>query len=111
MSLNEMMQPRALQFLKHETPLDDGQAEAFRDSLMRGFVAILGRPGSDKSYLGVKLAENILASRPDAKPILVATLTNHALDQFLADLRDVEVANLLCIASGSKEEQWTDEFI
>ena len=42
-------------------------------------------------------------------PILVVCLTNHALDSFLADLRNAGIVNFARIGSGSKES-WTREF-
>ena len=63
------------------------------------------------SYLGVALAKVLLASRsPDSrKPILVVCLTNHALDSFLADLRDAGIIHFARMGSGSKEA-WTSEY-
>lgn len=93
--------------LKRETTLDAGQASAFRDCLTREFAFTQGPPGCGKTFLGVQLAKTILASRSKRKPILLVCLTNHALDSFLAELRDAGVEGLLRIGSSSKEE-WTN---
>ncbi|KAI1630197.1 hypothetical protein EDD37DRAFT_557542 [Exophiala viscosa] len=108
MSPEDLSRDTALDVLKRDTTLDDGQAVAFRNSLMREFAFTQGPPGCGKTYLGVQLAKAILPSRPTAKPILVVCLTNHALDSFLKDLRDAGVTGLLRVGSGSKEE-WTDQ--
>ena len=66
---------------------------------------------ADNSYLGISLARVLLASRPDKnrKPILVISVTNHALDNFLAGLREAGITGLARLGSQSKEE-WTNEF-
>ncbi|ETI26015.1 hypothetical protein G647_02792 [Cladophialophora carrionii CBS 160.54] len=106
-SLEDLCQPSTLDILKRETTLDEGQAVAFRDSLIRDFACTQGPPGCGKSYLGLKVAQAVLESRTAQKPVLLVCLTNHALDNFLADLRDAGVFGLLRVGSGSKEE-WTD---
>ncbi|EXJ56956.1 hypothetical protein A1O7_07300 [Cladophialophora yegresii CBS 114405] len=106
-SLEDLCRPSTLDILKRETTLDEGQAVAFRDSLMRDFACTQGPPGCGKTYLGLKVAQAVLESRPVQKPVLLVCLTNHALDSFLADLRDAGVSGLLRVGSGSKEE-WTN---
>ncbi|OAL33033.1 hypothetical protein AYO22_00118 [Fonsecaea multimorphosa] len=106
-SVGDLSRPSTLDILKRETTLDEGQAVAFRDSLMREYACTQGPPGCGKTFLGVQLAKTLLDSRPSQKPILLVCLTNHALDSFLADLRDAGVSNLLRVGSASKED-WTD---
>ena len=105
-SLQDLPRKRTLDLLKRETALDSGQATALRNSLMRELALTQGPPGCGKTYLGVQLAQTLLQSRKQ-KPILLVCLTNHALDKFLADLREVGISSLLRIGNGSKEE-WTD---
>lgn len=95
-------------FLKKNTDLDDGQAVAFHQNLTREFAFTQGPPGTGKTYLGIALARTLLASRSDRpnKPILVVCQTNHALDSFLAGLRDAGIGKLVRIGQNSKEE-WT----
>ena len=54
------------------------------------FLVRLGPPGCGKTYLGVRLAEffyhNRLRISGCQKPILMICYTNHALDQFLANI-------------------------
>lgn len=94
--------------LRNETTLDDGQAAALCESLCRRLAFTQGPPGTGKTYLGVSMVKVLLASRPthDQKPILVVCMTNHALDNFLDDLRDQGIAKLARLGRGSKEE-WT----
>ncbi|OAG40425.1 hypothetical protein AYO21_05325 [Fonsecaea monophora] len=105
-SVKELSRPSTLEILNRETTLDEGQAVAFRDSLLREFACTQGPPGCGKTFLGVQLAKTLLDSRTSLKPILLVCLTNHALDSFLADLRDAGVSNLLRVGSASKEA-WT----
>ncbi len=106
-SVDDLSRPQTLDILKRETTLDEGQAVAFRDSLIRDFACTQGPPGCGKTFLGVKLAQVLVESRPSEKPVLLVCLTNHAVDSFLADLRDAGVSGLLRIGSGSKED-WTE---
>ncbi|KAK5225217.1 hypothetical protein LTR47_009642 [Exophiala xenobiotica] len=107
MSVDELARPSSIDILQRETTLDEGQAIAFRDSLLREFAFTQGPPGCGKTFLGVQLAKALLQSRPTPKPILLVCLTNHALDSFLEDLRDAGVTGLVRIGGGSKEE-WTN---
>jgi hypothetical protein len=107
MSIEDLCRPSTLDTLKRETTLDEGQAVAFRASLMCDFACTQGPPGCGKTFLGVKVAQAVLESRTSQKPILLVCHTNHALDNFLADLRDAGISRLLRLGSGSKEE-WTD---
>jgi hypothetical protein len=106
-SMDDLCQPQALDIIRRETTLDEGQAVAFRDSLVRDLACTQGPPGCGKTFLGVKLAQVLIDSRVRDKPILVVCLTNHALDSFLTDLRDAGIPDLVRIGSSSKAE-WTD---
>lgn len=106
-SIEELSEPRTLDILRRDTTFDEGQAVAFRDSLLREVACTQGPPGCGKTFLGVKIAQTLVESRKSSKPILLVCLTNHALDGFLAELRDAGVSSLLRIGSGSREK-WTD---
>ncbi|KAG8525794.1 uncharacterized protein KY384_000554 [Bacidia gigantensis] len=97
--------------LCNRTTLDRGQAEALCETLCRGLAFTQGPPGTGKTFLGVALARVLLASRgiSSMKPILVVCLTNHALDSFLADLKDAGIVNFARLGSKSKEA-WTHEY-
>lgn len=107
LSVEQLSEPSTLDLLRRDTTLDEGQAVAFRDSLLREVACTQGPPGCGKTFLGVKIAQTLVESRTSSKPILLICLTNHALDSFLADLRDAGVSGLLRIGSGSREK-WTD---
>ena len=90
------------------TTLDSGQATALCENLSRGLAFTQGPPGTGKTFLGVSLAKVILKHTPQ-KPILVACMTNHALDNFLGDLVKQGITKIARIGSGSKEE-WMDKY-
>lgn len=102
------MAATALDHLEHHSTLDKGQAIALLSSLSREFSFTQGPPGCGKTFLSVALTRVLLASRSglSPKPILVVCKTNHALDSFLAGLRDAGVEKLVRIGNGSKCE-WT----
>ncbi|KAL8945029.1 MAG: hypothetical protein Q9216_000013 [Gyalolechia sp. 2 TL-2023] len=87
------------------TTLDPGQATALCENLSRGLAFTQGPPGTGKTFLGVSLAKVILQYMPK-KPILVACMTNHALDNFLGDLVAQGISKVARLGSGSKEA-WT----
>lgn len=107
LTLEDLSKGEILESLQEQTTLDHGQAIAFRDSLSREFAFTQGPPGCGKTFLGVQLTKTLLQSRSRNKPILLVCLTNHALDNFLGDLRNAGVQKLLRIGAGSKEE-WTN---
>lgn len=90
------------------TTLDHGQATALCENLSRGLAFTQGPPGTGKTFLGVSLAKVILRHTPQ-KPILVACMTNHALDNFLGDLVKQGITKIARIGGGSKEE-WMDKY-
>ncbi|KAI4195063.1 MAG: hypothetical protein LQ346_003535 [Caloplaca aetnensis] len=85
------------------TTLDRGQATALCENLSRGLAFTQGPPGTGKTYLGVSLAKVILRHVPN-KPILVACMTNHALDNFLGDLVKEGITKVARLGNGSKED-------
>ncbi|KAL8982515.1 MAG: hypothetical protein Q9177_005248, partial [Variospora cf. flavescens] len=90
------------------TTLDQGQAIALCENLSRGLAFTQGPPGTGKTFLGVSLAKVILESMPK-RPILVACMTNHALDNFLGDLIDQGITKVARLGNGSKED-WTGKY-
>lgn len=107
-SIDKLMAKTTFEMLRQESTLDEGQAIAFLQNLNREFAFTQGPPGCGKTFLGVELTKTLLNSRIASKPILLVCLTNHALDNFLVELRDAGVKNLLRVGSGSKEK-WTHE--
>jgi hypothetical protein len=77
------------------TTLDKTQLEAFCKGLVTSFHATQGPPGTGKSYVGVclVLALNIIRKAliregRSIGPILTLSYKNHALDEFLKDVKD-----------------------
>ena len=100
--------PSILLTIERETTLDQGQAEALCDTLCRRLAFTQGPPGTGKTFLGVALVKTLLASREEgnSRPILVVCMTNHALDNFLDDLRSAGLTQFARLGRGSRE-QWT----
>lgn len=99
-----------LEIVKSETTLDEGQAEAFVDTLTNEIAFVQGPPGTGKTFLGVALTKAILAAgKSGEKPILAVCMTNHALDSFLKDLVDQGITQIARLGCGSKEE-WTAKY-
>ena len=100
--------PSILNAIERETTLDQGQAQALCDTLCRRLAFTQGPPGTGKTFLGVALVKTLLASRAeaDSRPILVVCMTNHALDNFLDDLRSAGLTKFARLGRGSRE-QWT----
>lgn len=97
-----------LRHLADHTTLDQGQSVALLSSLIRELAFTQGPPGTGKTFLSIALTRVLLASRSSKIPILLVCRTNHALDAFLAGLKDTGVGKLLRIGSSSREE-WTKE--
>ncbi|KAL8724644.1 MAG: hypothetical protein Q9166_007834 [cf. Caloplaca sp. 2 TL-2023] len=108
MALVPVKQEAIIEDVCSSTTLDHGQATALCESLSRGLAFTQGPPGTGKTFLGVSLAKVILKHAPQ-KPILVACMTNHALDNFLGDLLKQGITKIARIGSGSKEE-WTNKY-
>ena len=108
MALEPAKQRTVIEDVCSTTTLDHGQATALCENLSRGLAFTQGPPGTGKTFLGVSLAKVILKHTPQ-KPILVACMTNHALDNFLGDLVKQGITKIARIGNGSKEE-WTDKY-
>ncbi|RHZ83153.1 hypothetical protein Glove_99g360 [Diversispora epigaea] len=90
--------------------LDTTQAKALVSSLCREVALIEGPPGTGKSFIGVGIMRALLAPEnrraTSIGPILTICYTNHALDNFLKDLLDVGIDNIVRIGSNSKSENF-----
>lgn len=60
-------------------------------------------PGTGKTYIGVLLAQTILASTNET--ILCVCYTNHALDDFLESLLDVGIHDIVRVGGRSRNER------
>ncbi|KAI8074522.1 hypothetical protein BC940DRAFT_288446 [Gongronella butleri] len=100
----------AVKCLQERSRLDPTQSVALVDALRREIALISGPPGTGKTWLGVDLMRILLANRLEIKsgPIVCLCYTNHALDQFLEQLLDLGVKNMVRIGSRSKSEQLAD---
>ena len=76
---------------------DESQLDALKLALTRRVSLTVGPPGTGKTHLGVRIADVVLR-RTDER-ILVLTYTNHALDDFLGDLVDHGITDIVRIGS------------
>jgi AAA domain len=69
--------------------LDCSQYAALQSALTKELAVIQGPPGTGKTFMALKIAEILIHNKRRLginKPILVVSLTNHALDQFLVGM-------------------------
>ena len=107
-----------------ETQLDESQLLAMKMALTQEISVIQGPPGTGKTFIGLKIVKallnnfNIWGNRgvleveaehafADRSPILVMCFTNHALDQFLEGIMDLDkekTLKLIRVGGRSKNE-------
>ena len=78
------------------TCLDHSQLNALKMALSQEISIIQGPPGTGKTFIGLKLVQVLLHNRliwdgHGTHPILIVCYTNHALDQFLEQISEVEI--------------------
>ena len=79
--------------------LDASQKNALHSALINELALIQGPPGTGKTYVGVKLIQTLLQNDHFWKhkaqgmtcPIVVVCYTNHALNQFLEEIIDLNL--------------------
>ena len=81
------------------TQLDSSQMKAMKMALTQDVALIQGPPGTGKTYMGTKIVEALVHNRSvwdprNTSPILVVCFTNHALDQFLNGIKQIEVTGM-----------------
>ncbi|KAJ0417154.1 hypothetical protein BJY00DRAFT_325758 [Aspergillus carlsbadensis] len=88
------------------TSLDPGQAKALVSALTHEVSLIQGPPGTGKSYVGIQIARCLLGNKErfDLGPLLCVCYTNHALDQFLTELKKFGITRIVRIGSRSQSE-------
>ena len=108
-----------------DTMLDESQLEALKNALTHEVAVVQGPPGTGKTYIGLKIVQALLensqywsftANNNPTKgnlssggPILVMCFTNHALDQFLEGIMDIDKnIRLIRIGGRSKNEAIKD---
>ena len=86
--------------LKNAKGLDESQITGLCTALTRELVLIQGPPGTGKTYIGLKIVQSLLinkslwANSHQNVPIMVVCFTNHALDQFLEGLVEIQKCKL-----------------
>ena len=94
--------------------LNESQLEAIKMALTQKVSVIQGPPGTGKTYIGMKIVQALLTNRhvwdPDRNsPLLVVCYTNHALDQFLEGIIDLnDKYHLSDDGDGSDESDFND---
>ncbi|KAK3320409.1 P-loop containing nucleoside triphosphate hydrolase protein [Cercophora scortea] len=79
--------------------VDASQLESLIHALSRPLSLIQGPPGTGKSFIGAQAAQYLFEA---GMRILVISYTNHALDQFMDDLSDVNIPLSSMARLGSK---------
>ena len=77
-----------------QVQLDESQLKAMKMALTQKVSVIQGPPGTGKTYIGMKIVQALLTNRnlwdpARNSPLLVVCYTNHALDQFLEGIIDL----------------------
>ncbi|QKX54498.1 uncharacterized protein TRUGW13939_01585 [Talaromyces rugulosus] len=95
------------QNLSTTTTLDSGQATALVSALRKEVALIQGPPGTGKSYVGIQIARCLLENRELLRmgPIVCVCYTNHALDQFLNELLDSGITDIIRIGHSSSSSR------
>ncbi|KAF2260255.1 P-loop containing nucleoside triphosphate hydrolase protein [Lojkania enalia] len=80
--------------------LDSAQADSLISGLTKKVSLIQGPPGTGKSFIGALIAK--ILHDHTSETILVQTYTNHALDQFLDDLKSIGIPSASIVRLGQK---------
>ena len=93
-----------------QVQLDQSQLDAIKMALTKKVSVIQGPPGTGKTYIGIKIVQALLTNRSvwdSAKnsPILVVCYTNHALDQFLEEIINLNMFSVVRIGGRCKNEK------
>jgi len=92
--------------LQKSVSLDSSQRQSLLSGLRQTVSLIQGPPGTGKSFIGALLAKALM--QETAEKILVICYTNHALDQFLADLLDIGIPAGDMVRLGAKSTNRTE---
>ena len=92
--------------LKKVNMLDSAQTAALNGALKNRLVLIQGQPGTRKTFIGVLLAQILLEATSET--ILCVTYTNHALDDFLEDLLDAGVTDIVRLGGRSQSDRLSE---
>ncbi|KAK0650649.1 NFX1-type zinc finger-containing protein 1 [Lasiodiplodia hormozganensis] len=86
--------------------LDESQTKSLLSGLRQTVSLIQGPPGTGKSFIGALLAKAL--HDHTSHKILVICYTNHALDQFLEDLLDVNIPDSSMVRLGAQSRPRTE---
>jgi AAA+ superfamily predicted ATPase len=85
---------------------DEHQYEAMRLALRNRVSITQGPPGTGKTFIGVRLTDIIY--RLTNERILCVCFTNHALDDFMSDLLNKGMTEMVRLGGGSKDPRLED---
>jgi len=90
--------------------LDESQLKAMKMALTQKVSVIQGPPGTGKTYIGMKIVQALLTNHhvwdsARNSPLLVVCYTNHALDQFLEGI--INMNNCVSTNSGDESEKFS----
>ena len=93
-----------------QVQLDQSQLDAIKMALTQKVSVIQGPPGTGKTYIGIKIVQALLNNRliwdsARNSPILVVCYTNHALDQFLEEIINLNMFSVVRIGSRCQNEK------
>lgn len=89
--------------------LDQTQVQSLINALTCKTSVIQGPPGTGKSFIGALVTYFLL--KHTERKILVITLKNHALDQFIEDLTDLGIQDETIVRLGSKSTSRTSSLL
>lgn len=89
--------------------LDESQRRACAMLLSQRVALVQGPPGTGKSFVGVRggacvARSRIVQGRGSPRPLVVVTYTNHALDDYLAGVRQLMPENSILVRMGSRSQ-------
>ncbi|XP_064640667.1 NFX1-type zinc finger-containing protein 1-like [Lineus longissimus] len=88
--------------------LDDSQFEALKHTLLSEMTLIQGPPGTGKTFIGLKIMDILLKNKNIWKGlhnrghIMVICFTNHALDQFLEGVLELQMQKPSLVRIGGR---------
>ena len=93
------------------TTMDDSQIHALHRIVTQEFAIVQGPPGTGKTFTSVAALRVILANRKQGDPpIIIAAQTNHALDQLLTLLLDIN-ARILRVGGRTENERISEHTV
>ncbi|RDW71858.1 hypothetical protein BP5796_07892 [Coleophoma crateriformis] len=91
--------------LQKSVVLDDSQMKSLCSSIAQRVSLVQGPPGTGKSFIGALVAKTLHNFTDEV--ILIVCFTNHALDQFLEDLMDIDIPSSCMVRLGGQSSPRT----